>query len=142
MRKIVVAILLVAGVVANVQAEEPAKAYRLSKKGEQTLGQFGLSDLQPVERKVARKVRGTGGSAATRGHSFLSGMLLDGNSKSYVFGVDTNMGFATLTQGGLVDFVDPFHKQESNLGLSLDVENSFKGVLLGGAGGTATSYFR
>lgn len=142
MRKLVIAGMLMVGMVANVQADEPAKAYKLSKKGEQTLSQFGLTDLQPVEKKAARKVRGTGGSAATRGHSFLSGMLMDGSTKSYVFGLDTNMGFATLEQAGIVGPIDPFHRQESNLGLSLDVQNSFKGVLLGGAGGTATSYFR
>lgn len=142
MRKLALALLIGSSVSGMVQADEPSKAFRLSKKGEATLGQFGLTNLQPVEQKEAVKVRGTGGSAATRGHSFLSGMLLDGNSKSYVFGVDTNMGFANLTQGGLVSAIDPFHSQESNLGLSLNVENMFRGVLLGGAGGTATSFFR
>jgi hypothetical protein len=141
LRKIL-AVALVVGFSGLVQADEPAKKYRLSGKGEQTLSQFGLSDLQPVAKQQAAKVRGTGGSAATRGQSFLSGMLIDGNTKSYVFGVDTNGGFATLTQGGLVSHVDPFHVQESNLGLSLDITNSFRGLLIGGAGGTATSLFR
>jgi len=122
-------------------AQEP-QAKKLSPRGQQVLGNLGLSGLQPIEKKAVSKVRGTGGSAATRGHSFIAGMLLDGNSKSYVYDLDTNMGFATLEQCGIVDVIDPFHVQRSTLGLQLEVENSFRGAIIGAAGGTATSYFR
>lgn len=142
MRKMILSATLLFAIAGSAFADEPSNGYRLSRKGEQTLGQFGLSGLQPVEKKQAQKIRGEGGSGATRGLSFLSGMLLDGNSKSYVFGVDTNMGFATLEQAGLVTYTDPFHEQQSNLGLSLDVQNSFKGILIGGAGGSGRSLFR
>jgi len=98
--------------------------------------------MQPVAAEQAHAIRGAGGSAATRGHSFLAGMLMDGNTKSYVFGVDTNMGFASLSQGGIVGPIDPWHVQQSNLALSLEVESYFRGMLLGSAGGTATALFR
>ncbi|MEI6526762.1 MAG: hypothetical protein WCP62_12095 [Planctomycetota bacterium] len=122
-------------------ADEPA-IKKLTPKGQQMLGKLGLGGLQPIEKKDVSKVRGTGGSAATRGHSFIAGMLLDGNSKSYVYGVDTNGGFATLEQCGIASYIDPFHVQKSSLALQLEVENSFRGAIIGAAGGTATSYFR
>ncbi|MEK0425638.1 MAG: hypothetical protein RJB11_1729 [Planctomycetota bacterium] len=140
MRSFVIAIASTLLLVHGVCGEEPAK--KLSPKGQQTLGKLGLSGLQPIEKKEVSRVRGTGGSAATRGHSFIAGMLLDGNSKSYVYGLDTNMGFSTLEQCGIVDVIDPFHVQKSTLALQLEVENSFRGAIIGAAGGTATSYFR
>lgn len=126
----------------TASANEPVPRYRLTPEGEATLGQLGLTGLQPVTVEQAHGVRGTGGSAATRGHSFLAGMLIDPQTKSYVFGVDTNGGFATLSQGGLIGPIDPFHVQQSNLALSLEIENYFRGVLMGSAGGTATALFR
>jgi hypothetical protein len=141
MRVKAIAIIAALFCVSSVMSQEPANK-KLSSKGEQTLSALGLGSLQPIEKKSVSKVRGTGGSAATRGHSFIAGMLLDGNSKSYVYGLDTNMGFATLEQCGIVNAIDPFHVQKSTLGLQLEVENSFRGAILGAAGGTATSYFR
>lgn len=107
-----------------------------------SLSQYGLSGLAPMTNAQGSKIRGTGGSAATAGSSFISGMLLDGTTKSYIFGVDTNRGMATLQQAGIVGPIDPFHVQQSNLGLALEIENLFRGTLIGGAGGTATSLFR
>jgi len=88
------------------------------------------------------KVRGTGGSAATSGSSFISGMMLDGTTKSYIFGVDTNAGKATLQRAGIVGPIDPFHIQQSNLMLSMEIENLFRGGMFGATSGTATSLFR
>ncbi|MCY2999152.1 MAG: hypothetical protein NT168_13680 [Planctomycetota bacterium] len=141
MRTFLIAIVATTLVSSVVLADEPATK-KLTPKGQQMLGQLGLGGLQPIEKKDVSKVRGTGGAAATRGHSFISGMLLDGNSKSYVFGVDTNMGFANLEQCGIAGPIDPFHVQKSSLALQLEVENSFLGTIIGAAGGTATSYFR
>jgi hypothetical protein len=107
-----------------------------------SLSQYGLAGLAPMTNVEGAKIRGTGGSAATAGSSFISGMLLDGTTKSYIFGVDTNRGMATLQQAGIVGPIDPFHVQSSNLGLALEIENLFRGTLIGGAGGTATSLFR
>ena len=132
----------VASMMVNVSYGDEPVAKKLSPKGKKVLGDLGLSGLQPIPKKQVSGVRGTGGSAATRGHSFIAGMLLDGNSKSYVYGLDTNMGFATLEQCGIVNAIDPFHVQRSTLGLQLEVENSFRGAIIGAAGGTATSYFR
>jgi hypothetical protein len=140
MRSFVIAIASAVLLVHGVYGEEPAK--KLTSKGQQTLGKLGLSGLQPIEKKEVSRVRGTGGSAATRGYSFISGMLMDGSSKSYVYGLDTNMGFANLQQCGIVGAIDPFHVQKSSLGLQLEVENLFRGEIIGIAGGTATSYFR
>lgn len=123
-------------------ADEPSPRYSLSTQGQAVLGEFGLDAIQPITVGQAQEVRGTGGSAATRGHSFLSAMIMDGESKSYVFGIDTNMGFANITQGGVLGPIDPFHEQQSNLGLALEVGNLFNGVLLGGAGGRATAFYR
>lgn len=114
-----------------VQAAEP-----------NSLGNYGLAALQPVSEIDGQKIKGAGGSAATNGSSFISGMLLDGVSKSYVFGVDTNRASSTLQQAGIVGPIDPFHVQSSNLGLALEVDNLFTGTLVGGAGGTATALFR
>jgi hypothetical protein len=134
--------VVVASLIVNVSYGDEPVAQKLSPKGKKVLGDLGLSGLQPIPKKQVSGVRGTGGSAATRGHSFIAGMLLDGNSKSYVYGLDTNMGFATLEQCGIVNAIDPFHVQRSTLGLQLEVENSFRGAIIGAAGGTATSYFR
>lgn len=141
MRVFLTACVAIAIMTTGSLADEPATK-KLSPKGQQLLGNLGLGGLQPIEKKEITRVRGTGGSAATRGHSFIAGMLLDGNSKSYVYGVDTNMGYATLEQCGIVNAIDPFHVQRSNLALQLEVENSFRGAIIGAAGGTATSYFR
>lgn len=118
-------------IASSVKAVEPA-----------SLSQYGLSGLAEMSNAEGSKIRGTGGSAATAGSSFISGMLIDGATKSYVFGVDTNRGMATLQQAGIVGPVDPFHVQSSNLGLGMEIENLFRGTLMGGAGGTATSLFR
>jgi hypothetical protein len=141
MRTFFFAIISTTLVTSVALADEPATK-KLTPKGQQMLGKLGLGGLQPIEKKDVSKVRGTGGSAATRGHSFIAGMLLDGNSKSYVYGVDTNSGFATLEQCGIANYIDPFHVQKSSLALQLEVENSFRGAIIGAAGGTATSYFR
>lgn len=122
---------LSAGFAPQASAADPA-----------SLSQYGLASLSPISNADGAKIRGTGGSAATAGSSFISGMLLDGTTKSYIFGVDTNRGMATLQQAGIVGPIDPFHVQSSNLGLALEIENLFRGTLIGGAGGTATSFFR
>lgn len=141
MRYFLTACVAMALMSSGLMADEPGTK-KLTPKGQSLLGKLGLNELQPIEKKDVSRVRGTGGSAATRGYSFIAGMLMDGNSKSYVYGLDTNMGFANLQQCGIVGPIDPFHIQESSLGLQLEVENSFRGAIIGVAGGTATSYFR
>lgn len=142
MRLLIMAGVLSFTVLNLATADEPSARYRLSSQGQEVLGQFGLDAIQPVTVQEAQQVRGTGGSAGTRGHSFLSAMVMDPQSKSYAFGVDTNMGFANVTQGGIVGPVDPFHVQKSSLGIGLNVENFFNGFIIGTAGGSATAYYR
>ena len=141
MKRQLLALLFCAIVATFANAEEKTTKYRATPKGAATLQKFGIAGLQPATGVEGQKIRGMGGAAATRGHSFLSGMLLDGNTKSYVFGVDMNGGFANVEQGGLIDYIDPFHQQESNLGLQLDVLNSFNGTILGGAGGSGRAFY-
>lgn len=138
MKIAVTSLLVLAGLSAGFAPNAP----QASAADPASLSQYGLSSLSPISNADGAKIRGTGGSAATAGSSFISGMLLDGTTKSYIFGVDTNRGMATLQQAGIVGPLDPFHVQSSNLGLALEIENLFRGTLIGGAGGTATSFFR
>jgi len=138
MKRAVKTLLACATLCAGLQANVPQAAAAEPA----SLSHYGLAGMVPMSNKEAAKIRGTGGSAATSGSSFISGMLLDGTTKSYIFGVDTNVGKATLQQAGIVGPIDPFHVQSSNLGLAMDIENLFRGQLLGAAGGTATSLFR
>jgi len=138
MKLAVKTLLACATLCAGLQANAPQAAAAEPA----SLSHYGLAGLAPMSNAEAAKIRGTGGSAATAGSSFISGMLLDGTTKSYIFGVDTNRGMATLQQAGIVGPIDPFHVQSSNLGLALEIENLFRGQLIGGAGGTATSFFR
>lgn len=107
-----------------------------------SVSHYGLDGLKPMSNTDGAKIRGTGGSAATSGSSFISGMMLDGTTKSYIFGVDTNSGKATLQRAGIVGPIDPFHVQKSNLILSMEIENLFRGTMIGATSGTATSLFR
>lgn len=134
MRNLIFAALFCSAVATSAKAADPV-TFTEAKS-------LGLSGMSLMSEEAGEEIRGSGGSAATHGSSFITGMLLDQNSKSYVFGVDTNAAMSTLEQAGIVGPVDPFHIQSSNLALALEVENLFKGTLLGGAGGTATALFR
>lgn len=134
MRTFICAALFCAAMATSANAADPA-ATSVAKE-------FGLSGLSLMSEEAGKEVRGSGGSALTHGASFVTGMLIDQKTKSYVFGVDTNAAFSSLEQAGIVHPIDPFHIQNSSLALALEVQNLFKGTLLGGAGGTATALFR
>lgn len=123
--------------VASFAANADEKAIQPS-----TLKNVGLSTLRPISAKEGMKVRGQGGSAATAGLSFVSGMLIDPTSKSYVFGVDTNHASTCYDVSCIVGLIDPVHTTESRLNLGLTVDNSFVGVITGAAFGGATAYIR
>ena len=107
-----------------------------------TLQKAGLSTLKPISEQKGMEVRGQGGSALTLGMSFVSGMLIDSKTKSYVFGVDTNSAQAGLEVCLVLGVVDPSHITRSSLTLGLDITDSFHGVLVGGAGGGASALVR
>jgi hypothetical protein len=143
MRIVLTAVMALAAVASSVQGAEPASKASVKKSDRAAVASaYGLSGIQTVTDEQAKTVRGKSGSAYTHGNSFVSGMLLDKVTKSYVYGVDTNGAFASLEQGGVVFPADPFHTTISNLALGLEVEGSFFGTLIGQAGGGATAYFR
>ena len=107
-----------------------------------TLQKAGLATLKPLSERKGMDVRGQGGSAFTTGMSFVSGMLIDPKTKSYVYGVDTNHAQSILEVVNVVSAIDPTHMTESKISLGLEVTDSFKGLLIGGAGGGASAFFR
>lgn len=143
MRIVLTAVMALAAGVSSVQAAEPSVKATTSKSDKAAVASaYGLKGMQSVTDKEAQAVRGKSGSAYTHGNSFVSGMLIDKSTKSYVFGVDTNGAFSSLEQGGIIFPADPFHSTTSNLLLGLEVEGSFFGSLLGTAGGGAAAFFR
>lgn len=134
--------LVIATIITQIGvADEPVRAYRMTPKAEAALGQFGLSDLQPITRRKARVVRGLGGVASTGGLSLVVGAIVDPDTSSSIFGIDANSAISLLEICGPVAETDPFHNQESTLSLELEV-GSFSAGLLGGAGGAAQALFR
>ncbi|MBL6725290.1 MAG: hypothetical protein ISQ09_09385 [Rubripirellula sp.] len=105
------------------------------------LSQFGLEAVQPIQKKTAAAVRGEGGVAQTSGFSFVSGILVDPNTTSNIFGLDANSAFSLLTLDDPIRPADPVHQHQSQLELELIVDSYFSNIL-GGAGGAAAAYFR
>lgn len=105
------------------------------------LATFGLETIQPIKKSAAATVRGEGGVAQTNGFSFVSGILVDPNTTSNIFGLDANSAFSLLTLDDPIRPADPIHQHQSQLELELTVEDYFSNIL-GGAGGAAAAYFR
>ena len=103
-----------------------------------TLKKAGLASLQPISEKQGLEVRGQGGAALTMGMSFVSGMLMDPKTKSFVYGVDVNNAQAFLDTS-FIGMIDPNHMTQSGISLGLDLTDIFKGMLIGGAGGGASA---
>jgi hypothetical protein len=139
MHKSLIALML-AGVVATLGAVRGEAAEKVMTKA--ALKSVGLAKIQPITAREGSKVRGEGGSAITAGMSFVSGMLIDPKTKSYVFGVDTNHASTCFDIGCISGMIDPIHETESRLQLGLEVETLFLGTITGGAFGGATAYIR
>ena len=123
-------------------ATEPmAASERISEEDARLLNDFGLQSVRPIERKAVLGVRGAGGAAQTSGFSFVSGILVDAETTSNIFGLDANYAFASLTLDDPFRIVDPVHQHQAQLELELTVDDYFS-TILGGAGGAATALFR
>lgn len=107
-----------------------------------TLKSAGLASLRPITAREGLKIRGEGGSASTAGLSFVSGMLIDPKTNSYVFGVDTNHAYTCLDVACIIDAIDPYHSLESRIALGMTIDDYFVGAITGGAFGTATALVR
>jgi len=126
----------------KVEASEPAVVpERISEADARLLDDFGLQAVKPIERKAVLGVRGAGGAAQTTGFSFVSGILVDSETTSNIFGLDANFAFASLTLDDPFRIVDPVHQHQAQLELELTVDDYFS-TILGGAGGAATALFR
>lgn len=132
--------LMVASVVATLGGVRGEAAEKAMTKA--ALKNAGLAKIQPITAREGHKIRGEGGSAVTAGMSFVSGMLIDPKTKSYVFGVDTNHASTCFDVGCIAGMIDPIHQTESRLQLGLEIEGLFLGTISGGAFGGASAYIR
>ena len=134
--------LAICGANIQVEAIEPAvDSGKISEADARLLDDFGLQSVTPIERRTVLDVRGAGGSAQTTGFSFVSGILVDSETTSNIFGLDANFAFASLTLDDPFRIVDPVHQHQAQLELELTVDDYFS-TILGGAGGAATALFR
>ena len=101
-----------------------------------TLQSLGLGDMQVLSDDDGMSVRGMGGAKAW-GVSIVSGLLLDPNTKSFLFGSDANTSGSTATGGGKFGATAYQNNYSSiDLGLVVDTNtSSYAGFLYGGAGG-------
>ena len=115
--------------------------FKLDSNQSELLASFGLESIRPIKKTTAAEVRGEGGVAQTNGFSFVSGILVDPNTTSNIFGLDANSAFSLLTLDDPIRPADPIHQHQSQLELELTVEDYFSNII-GGAGGAAAAYFR
>ena len=108
-----------------------------------TLERLGLGDMQVVADDAGMKVRGKTGLAAAMGRSVISGVLLSPDTKNYIIGGSSNLGY---TNAELAGFIDPFAMQTQmsflNLNLNVMTGTPFSAVIMGGAGGSSIGVFR
>jgi hypothetical protein len=107
------------------------------------LNALGLADMETVSDEEGAQVRGmASGSGMSMSRSLVTGLLIDPNTKSHVWGTDLNIASASLEGCGIIVAPDPYTETASGINLNLDVVStfgSFSGVLIGGAGGFAQS---
>ncbi len=104
-----------------------------------TLDTLGLAGLETVSDEEGMQVRGMSASAMTMGLSLVTGLLIDPETKSFIFGADANAAAATAENAGKQVLTQVSHIQASSLNLSLNVASVggiFNGSLMGGAGGS------
>ena len=110
-----------------------------------TLEMLGLGEMEVLNDSQGMEVRGLSGNAVTMGLSMVSGLLIDTNTNSFVFGSDTNNAMATAENAGLHILTMVGHSQMSAVSLNLDVttiNGAFSGILMGGAGGNGAASAR
>jgi hypothetical protein len=108
-----------------------------------TLRALGLAGMDTVSDEEGTQVRGmASGSGIAMSRSLVTGLLIDPNTKSYVWGTDLNIAAACLEASCIITAPDPYTETTSTIDLNLDVSSNFgtfSGVLIGGAGGFAQS---
>ncbi len=105
---------------------------------ESTLNAFGLAGMETLSDAEGMQVRGLSGNAHTQGLSLVAGLLIDPDTKSYIFGSDVNYAHADAENAGCMVLTWAEHEQESGVGLALDVitlTSEFAGISIGLAGG-------
>ena len=109
------------------------------------LAKLGLGQMQNVGEQRGLDVRGRGRYSLSMGLSFVSGVLLDPESNSFVGGTDTNTAFALSENVVPSSLAQTSTDQGSQVEVQLDVNtngNIFSGYLFGIAGGRAYSSAR
>ncbi len=104
-----------------------------------TLDSLGLAGFETVSDEEGMEVRGMSASAMTMGLSLVTGLLIDPNTKSFVFGADANAAMATAENAGKQILTQASHNQASSVNLGLDTTTAggfFVGTLFGTAGGS------
>lgn len=104
-----------------------------------TLESLGLSGFETVSDEEGMQVRGMSANAMSMGLSLVTGLLIDPETKSFIFGTDANAAAATAENAGKQVLTQVSHKQNSSVSLSLDtssVGGFFTGTLYGSAGGS------
>jgi hypothetical protein len=152
-RVLALAALLVCGIAAPAMADQ-------GHVPSHTLGRLGLAGMHSLSDAEGMEVRGMGGGGivAVMGKSIVSGLIISPNTKNFIGGTSTNMGMGNAEHAG-GHFGDHHgHQghgdegskpvlsinstQASFIGLQLQVVQNldvFNGVLIGGAGGSATA---
>lgn len=104
-----------------------------------TLNALGLAGMEVVSDEAGMQVRGKSGNAMSMGQSLVFGLLIDPNTKSYVFGTDANGAMASAENAGLQVLTSATHSTNSSVDLNLNTTlsgvGSFTGFLMGAAGG-------
>lgn len=134
-RALCIAALLIGTMSATVNAQE-------GQISDEALQAMGLSSLERMTDEEGTSVRGMSGSAMTMGMTLISGLILDPSTKSFVFGADANTSGATAENAGKQVVTMASSAQTSAVNLNLDIltnVSSFKGILIGGAGGQAAA---
>ena len=107
-----------------------------------TLAVLGLADMEAVSDIEGLQVRGMRGAATSIGRSLAVGLVIDPESGSFLFGSDTNGANAYSETTVMSSSAEASHATASAINLSLTVVNpsgTFTGVLIGGAGGSASA---
>ena len=152
-RVLALAALLACGTAAPAMADQGHVPFN-------TLSRLGLAGMQSMSDSEGLTVRGMGGGGgivAAMGKSLVSGAIISPNTKNFVAGTTSNMAMGNAEHAG-GHFDHHGHKghgdkgfdpalfiqtnQNSILGLQLIVAQDldvFSGVLIGGAGGTASA---
>lgn len=104
------------------------------------LKSLGLAELKVLSDQEAHQIRGQGGVVA-RSTSVINGLVLDPNTKSFVFGSDANGAVSSAENAGkAVTEASTSTTSSINLNLTVTSNNgTFVGGVLGGAGGNAAA---